>query len=265
MMMENYDNIFPPNVKILNEFTDAIFQEERNKSIYFFDLYNKYSHNYENNFLEIELKKIGSFISIDVAYKIFENNNFFCIKCKENRFCSGNCNLGFGASDNFFCSPILSIPINVIKNDKYNNPMNIILDIYFNEQKRICDDERCKNGIIVHNITTFYNNFEFPNILIFLIDSLDIIELKKNYTRIKQLFNNLIILDSFQYYICAYYLMPCENHFIILFKSECTDDFIEANKWYLFDNLQEVLFEIVGNVDKILAEFSIHAIIYKKL
>jgi hypothetical protein len=48
--MENYDNIFPPKVKILNEFTDAILQEERNKSIYFFDLYNKYSLNYENIF-----------------------------------------------------------------------------------------------------------------------------------------------------------------------------------------------------------------------
>ena len=118
-------------VKILNEFTDAILQEERNKSINFFDLYNKYSRNYDTNFLEINNKKIGSFISIDAIYKIFENNNFFCLKCKENSFCSGNCNLGFGASDNFFCSPILSIPINEIKNDKYNNPMNIILDIYF--------------------------------------------------------------------------------------------------------------------------------------
>ena len=43
------------------------------------------------------------------------------------------------------------------------------------------------------------------------------------------------------------------------------DDFIQADKWYLFDDLQDVLFEINGNVDKILAEFSIHAIIYKKL
>ena len=59
--------------------------------------------------------------------------------------------------------------------------------------------------------------------------------------------------------------MPCENHFIILFESDNTDDFIQARKWYLFDNLQDVLFEIVGNMDKILEEFSIHAIIYKKI
>ena len=45
--------------------------------------------------------------------------------------------------------------------------MNIILDIYFNMQKRTCEDERCKNGIIIHNITAFYNNFEYPHILIF--------------------------------------------------------------------------------------------------
>ena len=116
--------------------------------------------------------------------------------------------------------------------------MNNILDIYFNEQKITCEDERCKNGIIVHNITTFYNNFEFPPILIFLIDSLDTNELKINYSKIKQLFNNLIILDSFQYYIYAYYLTPCENHFIILFETDNTDDFIQARKLYLFDNLQ---------------------------
>ena len=56
-IMENNDNIFPPTVKILNEFTDAILQEERNNSINFFDLYNKYSQNYYNNFLEIDIKK----------------------------------------------------------------------------------------------------------------------------------------------------------------------------------------------------------------
>ena len=59
--------------------------------------------------------------------------------------------------------------------------------------------------------------------------------------------------------------MPCENHFIILFESDNTDDFIQAMKWYLFDNLQDVLFEILGNIDKILEEFSIHTIINKKI
>ena len=80
--MESNDNIFPPTVKILNEFTDAILQEERNKSINFFDLYNIYSQNY-NNFLEIDINKIGSFISIDAAYKIFENNNFFVLNVRK--------------------------------------------------------------------------------------------------------------------------------------------------------------------------------------
>ena len=117
----------------------------------------------------------------------------------------------------------------------------------------------------MHNTTTFYNHFEFPNFLIFLIDSIDVISLKKNYIIIKQLFNYFIVLDSSQYYITAYYLMPYYNHFTILFKSEYSDEFLEADNWYVFDNSQNALFEVVGNTDKILEEFAIHPIIYKKI
>ena len=83
----------------------------------------------------------------------------------------------------------------------------------FPRKKRVCDDDRCKNGIIV---------------LIFLIDSLDVNTLKKNYIRIRKLFNNLLILNSETYYIKEYYLMPYENHFIILFQSENTDDNLKS-------------------------------------
>ena len=42
-------------------------KKERNKYIIFFDLYFKYSHNYDNNFLDIDITKIGTFLSIDAA------------------------------------------------------------------------------------------------------------------------------------------------------------------------------------------------------
>ena len=121
-------------------------------------------------------------MSIDNSFKYLENNYLFCIKAKENRVCTGNCYYGLGTSDIFYCSRVLSISINELVNEKYSNPLNILLDIYFPDIKRICNDTRCKNGIIVHTIKTFYDNFEFPLFLIFVIDSLDVNKLKKLYS-----------------------------------------------------------------------------------
>ena len=199
------------------------------------------------------------------AYKLLENNNNFCIKCNENRSCTGNCNLSYGASEIHYCSPILSIPINYIIDEKYNNPLNIVFDIYFSTNKRICDDQICKNGITMNNTITYYNNFEYPFFLIFLIDTKDVITLQNIFSRIYQIFNSLLILDSSEYYMIGYYLMPYENHFVVLFKSEYSDEFIQKDKWYLIDYLQDLIFEINGDKDKILSKFGIHAIIYKKL
>ena len=193
----------------------------------------------------IDIDNIGSFVSIDYAYKLLEDNSLFCIKCKENKACTGKCNLSYGASEVHYCSPALSIPINSIKDENYNNPMNKIFEIYFSTKKRKCDDIRCKNGIIMHNTTIFYNNFEYQYFLIFIIDTNDVNPLQRNYIRFKQLFNHLLILDSSEYYITAYYLMPCENYFVVLFKSGYTDEFIQKDKWYLFDHLQKVIFEII--------------------
>ena len=120
--------------------------------------------------------------------------------------------------------------------------MNYIFEIYFASKNRICDDPKCKTGIITHTITTYYNNFEYPHFLIFLIDTLDVLTLKDNYQRIKHLFNEILILDSVEYYIYAYYLMPYENHFVILFQSEFSDEYILKDHWYIFDNLQDIIF-----------------------
>ena len=35
-------------------------------------------------------------------------------------------------------------------------------------------------------------------------------------------------------------------------------------KWYLFDDFHDVIFEIIGDLDKVLNDFGIHAVIYKK-
>lgn len=110
----------------LNEFTQYIIQADRSISLKFFNLYEKYSQNYNNNFLLIDKNIIGSFNPIDLAYKIFEDNTFFCIKCTENRTCTRNCILSYGSSGTHYCSPILSIPINIINDKNYNNPMNYI-------------------------------------------------------------------------------------------------------------------------------------------
>jgi hypothetical protein len=120
----------------------------------------------------------------------------------------GNCLWSYGSTGTHYCSPVLSIPINILNDKNYNNPMNYIFELYFASKNRTCDDPKCKNGIITHTITTYYNNFEYPNFLIFLIDSLDVLTLKYNNQRIKNLFNEILILDSAEYYIFAYYLMP---------------------------------------------------------
>jgi hypothetical protein len=39
--------------------------------------------------------------------------------------------------------------------------------------------------------------------------------------------------------------MPYENHFIVLFQSEYTDDNLQSGKWYLYDDLEDLIFEII--------------------
>ena len=72
-------------------------------------------------------------------------------------------------------------------------------------------------------------------------------------------------MDSSEYYIYAYYLMPYENHFVILFKTEFTDEDIKKDHWYIFDDLQDLVFELIWDKEILLKEFGIHAVIYKKI
>lgn len=123
---------------------------------------------------------------------------------------------------------------------------------------------RCMKGIISRNITTFYNNFEFPNFLVFVIDNIDVKTLKDNIKTIKGLFNDILVLDSNEYELVAYYLMPFDNHFVVIFKSQLSVDMIKNEKWYLFDYFHDVIFEIIGDLDKVLKDFGIRAVIYKK-
>ena len=133
---------------------------------------------------------------------------------------SGKFNYSLGESNTHYRSPILSIPIIKIIDKKYTNPLNLIFELYFSSFTRICDDIRCKNGIISHINTTYYNNFDFSTFLIFLVNTYDVKALRDNGKRIKSLFNQIIILDSIEYRVIAYYLMPYENHFVIIFQSQ---------------------------------------------
>ena len=130
-----------------------------------------------------------------MPYKIFENSQLFCIKCNINKVCNGKCNYSYGGSKIHYNSPLLSIPITAIKNGKYNKPMNIIFDEYFATSKITCVDIRRKEGIIEQYLTTYYDDFLYPKIFIFLIDNLDIKTLKDNYNLIKKLFNPILIMN----------------------------------------------------------------------
>ena len=142
--------------------------------------------------------------------------------------------------------------------------MNIVFNKYFSTSKRLCDDIRCKGGIINYNVTTYFNNFLFPEILIFLIDTLDFKTLKKNYIKIKSLFNQLLIVDEIQYDLIGYYLMPFQNHFIVLFKNQIDEGKFKKPNLFLFDDLYENMFELNGDINQILDIWDIHAVIYMK-
>ena len=79
--------------------------------------------------------------------------------------CNGKCNNSFRSYEIHYSFPILSIPITVILNEKFNNPMNIVFNKYFSTSKRLCDDIRCKDGIINYNVTTYFNIFYFRKFL----------------------------------------------------------------------------------------------------
>lgn len=121
----NISNVFQKvnDIKLLNELTDVIIQNNINKSIKFFDLYKEYSNNYNNNFLYLDKNTIGIFNTIDIAYKLFEDNIIVCIKCIGNRTCTGMCKFSLGESFIHYCSPILSIPISKILDEHYTNPV----------------------------------------------------------------------------------------------------------------------------------------------
>ena len=79
------------------------------------------------------------------------------------------------------------------------------------------------------------------------------------------MFNQIIILDSVEYHVIAYYLMPYENNFVIIFQSQLSSENIKLDRWYLYDDLVDVVFESIGDISKVLDEFGIHVIIYKKI
>ncbi len=58
--------------------------------------------------------------------------------------------------------------------------------------------------------------------------------------------------------------MHYQNHFVILFKSEISNEYILKDHWYIFDNLQDIIFELIGNKEILSKEFGIHALVYKK-
>ena len=94
--------------------------------------------------------------------------------------------------------------------------------------------------------------FEYPNFLIFIIDTIDIKTLKDN---IKALFNYILVLDSNECMLVGYYLIPFDNHFVAIFKSQLSLDMIKIEKWYFLDNLHDVIFKIIDDLDKVLNDF----------
>ena len=46
-----------------------------------------------------------------MAYKIFDENDLFYIKCNKNTTCTGKYNYSLGESNKHYCSSISSIPI----------------------------------------------------------------------------------------------------------------------------------------------------------
>ena len=97
----------------------------------------------------------------------------------------------------------------------------------------------------------------------FLVDTYDVKILRDNGKRIKSLFKQIIILDSVEYHVIAYYLKPYENHFVIIFQSQLSSENIKLDGWYLYYELVDVVFENIGDKSKVLDEFGIHVIIYK--
>lgn len=122
------DEIENQNIKLLNEFTTFIIQYDNDNKLHLFDIYKDYITGIdEENFLFLDPNKIGIFNPIDMAFKIFENSDLFCINSKMNTVYNRKCNYLLGATVEHYSSPLLSIPITSIIKGNYNNPMNMNL------------------------------------------------------------------------------------------------------------------------------------------
>lgn len=49
-----------------------------------------------------------------------------------------------------------------------------------------------------------------------------------------------------------------------IFKSQLSLDMIKNEIWYFLDNLHDVIFKIIDDLDKVLNDFGIQAVFYKK-
>ena len=56
------DNYIESTIQLLNELTNYIIQSDRTKPIKFFQIYNKFSNNYKNNFFKLD--KFNRFIYV---------------------------------------------------------------------------------------------------------------------------------------------------------------------------------------------------------
>ena len=221
------------------EFILNIIQKYTNNEMNFYSLYFEFIKNKNDlNFLDIKMNEINVEIPLISTYRIFQNNDIFCLKYEKIFKCNGNCKYKNKFKDNKISLPYLNLSENNLNNNKNLDLSSIIFNDIFEPFSKICDQNECiENNNNILNI--YYNNIVIPYVLSIHIDIEEYDTLLKYKPRINSVFADTIKLKNSNYTLVGiiFYKNNNKHYFTVAFNNNnIIDDYISS--WLLHDDLR---------------------------
>ena len=221
------------------EFIQYIIRKYTNNEMNFYSLYFEFIKNKNDlNFLDIKKNEINAEIPLISTYRIFKNNDIFCLKYEKIFKCNGNCKYKNKFKDNKISLPYLNLSENNLNNDKNLDLSSIIFKDIFEPFSKICDQNECiENNNNILNI--YYNNLIIPYVLSIHIDIEEYDKLLIYKNRINAIFTDTIKLKNSNYTLVGiiFYKDNNKHYFAVAFNN---NNIIGAYiySWLLHDDIK---------------------------
>jgi len=208
--------------------------------MYFYSLYFDFIKKKNDlNFLDIKKNEINAEIPIISTYRIFNNNDIFCLKYGKIFKCNGNGNCKYKNKFREFkiSLPYLNLSENNLNNSKNIDLCSIIFNDIFEPFSKICDQNECiENNNNILNI--YYNNLIIPYVLSIHIDIEEYDKLLIYKNRINAIFTDTIKLKNSNYTLVGiiFYKNNNKHYFVVTLNN---NNIIGAyiSSWLLHDDI----------------------------